>query len=100
MPESPFTPDVVARLERIATEYGAENVRVFGSFARGDATSTSDIDLLVDFPAERGGFSFVRFCEAVAALFARPVDVLTERSLPAALRRKVLDEAKPVALLA
>ena len=33
---------------RIATKRGATNVRVFGSVARGEADSESDIDLLVD----------------------------------------------------
>jgi predicted nucleotidyltransferase len=33
---------------RTANRYGAFNVRVFGSVARGEADSESDIDLLVD----------------------------------------------------
>jgi uncharacterized protein len=32
---------------RAAAQYGAYNVRVFGSVARGDATEGSDIDFLV-----------------------------------------------------
>ena len=34
---------------RLAQQYGASDVRVFGSVARGDATQESDIDLLVRF---------------------------------------------------
>jgi hypothetical protein len=33
---------------RIAEKHGARNVRLFGSVAHGEATATSDIDLLVD----------------------------------------------------
>jgi len=33
----------------LADQYGAYNVRVFGSVARGEATPTSDVDLLVNF---------------------------------------------------
>ncbi len=32
----------------IAARHGARNVRVFGSFARGDAGPDSDVDLLID----------------------------------------------------
>ena len=32
---------------QIAAKHGAQNVRVFGSVARGEADSQSDIDLLV-----------------------------------------------------
>ena len=32
----------------LAGKYGAHNIRVFGSVARGEATNESDIDLLVE----------------------------------------------------
>ncbi len=32
---------------KIATKYGAYNLRVFGSVARGEATADSDIDLII-----------------------------------------------------
>src|SRR5687768_1288473 len=40
----------------IAGRYGASDVRVFGSVARGDATETSDLDLIVRFEAGRSLF--------------------------------------------
>jgi predicted nucleotidyltransferase len=40
-------------IERIAASDGARNVRVFGSVARGDAVSESDVDFLVDFDPDR-----------------------------------------------
>ena len=38
---------------RLTERYGASNVRVFGSVGRGDAHSGSDVDLLVEFEADR-----------------------------------------------
>ena len=35
-------------LEPIARKYGVERVYLFGSYARGDATENSDVDLRVD----------------------------------------------------
>ncbi len=40
-------------IRQIAAKHGARNVRVFGSVARGEADSKSDLDLLVDM--EPGG---------------------------------------------
>ena len=37
----------------LAARHGAQNVRVFGSIARGEATECSDIDLLVELRPER-----------------------------------------------
>jgi uncharacterized protein len=38
---------------RIAAQYGARNLRVFGSVARGDDRAHSDVDLLVDMDPDR-----------------------------------------------
>ena len=38
---------------RIAAQHGAQNVRIFGSTARGEAEEDSDIDVLVDLEAGR-----------------------------------------------
>ena len=34
----------------LAEQYGANNMRIFGSVLRGEATETSDVDLLAHFP--------------------------------------------------
>ena len=36
----------------VAARYRATNIRVFGAVARGDDTAASDVDLLVDMPAD------------------------------------------------
>lgn len=81
---------------RLAAKYGARNVRVFGSAARGDADEASDVDVLVDLEPGRtlldlGGFQF----ELEALLNCR-VDVVTERGLRQRIRERVLREAVPV----
>jgi len=38
---------------QIARRYGASDVRIFGSVARGDATEASDVDLIVRFEPGR-----------------------------------------------
>lgn len=42
---------------RIAEQYEASNIRVFGSVARGEADERSDLDLLVDFKTEKRGLA-------------------------------------------
>ncbi len=46
---------------RVASQRGASNVRVFGSVARGEADSKSDIDLLVDLEPGRSLFDLGDF---------------------------------------
>jgi len=42
------------RVAEVLLRYGATNLRMFGSVARGDAGVDSDLDLLVDLVPERG----------------------------------------------
>ena len=78
----PTLEDLRARREKIlhiANAYGASNVRVFGSVARGEAGPQSDVDLLVDIATDRRGFAFFGLLEdlrrALEELLGWPVDV-------------------------
>ena len=45
----------------IAKQHGVDKVFLFGSYARGDATPASDVDLCVDAPKLRGLFALGTF---------------------------------------
>ena len=45
----------------LAGDFGAKNVRVFGSVARGEAGSSSDVDLLVDMESGQSMFDLIEF---------------------------------------
>lgn len=62
---------------RAATNRGVSNIRVFGSVVRGDATPTSDIDLLVDFERGHRGLDLFAFAREVEELLGYPVEVGT-----------------------
>lgn len=46
--------EIKAIVSRLAKQYGAERVYLFGSYARGDMTDSSDIDLRIDKGSIRG----------------------------------------------
>jgi predicted nucleotidyltransferase len=83
----------------ILLQYGVQEVRVFGSTARGEAGDGSDIDLLVDYdPSARVGlFAFVRLRRRLSELLGCPVDLVTTDALHPALREDILREAVRVA---
>jgi uncharacterized protein len=62
----------------IGERRGVSRVRVFGSVARGDATSGSDIDLLVDFDTSHRGLDLFAFAREVEQLLGHRVEVGTE----------------------
>ncbi|GIW29212.1 MAG: nucleotidyltransferase [Meiothermus sp.] len=56
--------------------YGVQRIGVFGSFAKGQPTDESDVDLVVEFE-QPIGFRFVELAEYLEGLIGRQVDILT-----------------------
>ncbi len=78
----------------IATKHGAYNVRIFGSVARGEETSTSDIDFLVDYDLEKISPWFPGGLLAdLEDLLGCKVDIVTEKGLHRLIRERILQEA-------
>jgi len=77
----------------IAARYGASNVRVFGSVARGETDEKSDIDLLVDMEPDRSLFDLGGLLTDLQDLLGCEVDIVPEDSLRERIRERVLKEA-------
>ncbi|HEU5252094.1 MAG TPA: nucleotidyltransferase family protein [Solirubrobacterales bacterium] len=97
MADTRDTPKLLAPAEReditrIAAAHGARNVRVFGSVPRGEATSTSDLDLLVEMSEGRSLFDLVALGDELEEALGIDV-VVTEGSLSPYLRDRILAEA-------
>ena len=79
---------------------GIENVRVFGSIARGEDGSASDIDLIVELHGERSSgaelLEALELSELLTRLLGTRVDVVTPRSLRPEVRAIALAEAVPL----
>ena len=80
-------------IRQIAAKHGAHNVRVFGSVARGEADSKSDIDLLVDMEPGRSLLDLGGLLMDLQELLGCKVDVVTEKGLRGRIRERVIKEA-------
>ncbi len=81
------------QLISLAQRFGAKNVRVFGSVARGEAGASSDVDLLVDMESGRSMFDLIEFSLNAEELLSCKVDVVTPAGLSPYLREQILNEA-------
>lgn len=79
-----------------AAKRGAHNVRVFGSVVRGQDTSSSDIDLLVDLDKGVGVVRLAGLKRELTDLLGTNVDVVPAESLKPRIRAQVLAEAIPL----
>jgi predicted nucleotidyltransferase len=80
----------------LAAKYGAFNVRVFGSVARGEADFKSDVDFLVDLEEGRSLFDLGGLLMDLQELLHCKVDVVTEAGLHWYIKDRILKEAKPL----
>jgi len=80
----------------VADRYGAYDIHVFGSAARGDADERSDIDLLVRMKQGRSLLDMGGMLMELQATLGRRVDVVTREGLRARIRDRVLKEAVPL----
>ena len=77
------------------TRQGVLHAALFGSMARGDATSESDIDIMIDTDPEAGHtvYDYVGIKDYISGLFDIKVDVVNRRGLKPRVRPSVLSEA-------
>ncbi|CAN5921605.1 hypothetical protein BH11PSE3_BH11PSE3_03120 [soil metagenome] len=67
---------------------------VYGSVARGEASSGSDVDILVEFDHTPDLFEFAALRDRLAEILGRPVDLATPQALKPRLRARILDEVR------
>lgn len=84
------------QLLTISRQFAVDNVRIFGSVAKGLDNENSDLDILLDPVAHTTLFDLGGLKIEFEELLGIKVDVLTPRSLPEALRDQIFREAKPL----
>ncbi len=80
----------------IAARHGASDVRVFGSVARGEAGSRSDVDFLVEMAPDRSLLDRIALIQDLEDALGCKVDVVTPGGLHWHIKDRVLEEAVPL----
>jgi len=81
------------KIVEICRRNDIEFCALFGSFARGEATEKSDIDLLVRFSKPKG-INWIDAALEIEDTLGRKVDLITEKSLHPLIRESVLKDLK------
>jgi len=75
----------------LAKEYKVKEIGYFGSYATGEETELSDIDILVEFK-EPLGWKFFELKEFLEEQLGRSVDLVTRNALKEQLRESILSK--------
>lgn len=84
---------IIARHEGDLRGLGVRSLSIFGSVARDEAGSSSDVDLLVEFDRPVGFFHLFDVQDRLEALLGCKVDLVTLGGLRPELKEGILAEA-------
>ena len=83
--------EIKAIVAALAAQYGADRVYLFGSYARGDADSNSDIDLRIDKGSIRG-LQMSGLAADLEDAFGMAVDLVPTGSLDSKFLQSISDD--------
>ncbi len=81
---------LAAALPALRAEHPIRSIGVFGSWARGEQTAKSDVDLLIEFDEPVGFFEFFDIQEKLEKMLGVRVDLVTPRGLRPQLVERVM----------
>jgi len=79
--------------EILKEKYHVRSFLLFGSYAKGEQTEKSDIDLLVDFKKVVDMFEMVDLQDYLQKLFGKKIDLGTKKGLKSFIKKSILKEA-------
>jgi uncharacterized protein len=81
----------------IQQAYYVKEIGLFGSFMRGEASSKSDIDILVDFKkGHKDFFNYMKLKYYLEEILGRKVDLVMKRAIKQDLKDRILKEVEYV----
>ena len=91
---------ILEQRERLSF-FGVTSIGLFGSFARGEQTDSSDIDLLVEFTPEKHTFdNFMDVSFLLEETLGRKVEIVTPQGLSPHIGPHILKEVVRVPVAA
>ncbi len=84
--------DIKKKVEPILREARVRRAALFGSYARGEQTERSDVDILVEYPDSYTLFDVVALRNALEQVLGKPVDLVSYNTIKPRLRTSVLTE--------
>lgn len=83
--------EIKSKIKKILKKHGVVRAGIFGSYARGEESLDSDIDILVE-TLKPMGFDFIKIEFDLRDALKKKVDLITYKSIHPLLKEKILGE--------
>jgi hypothetical protein len=84
----------IKKLVELLKAYGAKKIKLFGSYARGDWSSNSDLDVIVEFEDVKSLLELIKIEQELEEALNVKVDLLTEESVSPYLKKNIKRDEK------
>ena len=88
--------EAILKNKDLLRRYKVKSIALFGSYARGEQTEDSDVDLLVEFDSGVTLFDIVDLQDDLSELLGRRVHVVSKRGLSRHIGPSILKEAEAI----
>lgn len=83
--------ELLKNRDRLAKDYNIKSIGIFGSYAYGNPTEESDIDIIVDFDKPIG-LQFVSLADELETLLQHKVDLVSLNAIKAKMKKEILED--------
>ncbi len=83
---------MIKKIAKVLKEKGVTKAGLFGSYARGEETSTSDVDILVKLKSSQDLFDLVSIERELKIVIKKKVDLVTYNGLNPKIKSQILTE--------
>jgi len=91
-----LTKEIEEKVISFLKNCGAKKISIFGSYVKGEATSESDLDIIVEFDEKISLLDIVGFEFKLTEQLGIKVEILTEKAISPYIIEDVLSEAKVI----
>ena len=88
--------EIETALVSILGKYGVRKIGLFGSYARGEERTDSDLDVLVEFEKRKSLLTLVRIERELSEHIGVNVDLLTEQAISPYLVERIKADLKVI----
>ncbi|MHA1234525.1 MAG: nucleotidyltransferase family protein [Promethearchaeota archaeon] len=85
--------EIKEKIISILVKHGIKRILVFGSYARNEATTKSDLDLIVDFPEGTSLLDHIGIEMELSEVLNMKIDLLSRNGISPYIKDHVLREA-------
>ncbi len=95
-PDKLNTKQIIQKARPVLNKHNVKKASLFGSAVRGELTSESDIDFLVELPKGSSLFDLINLEDDLKDVFDRDVDVVTFNGLNPKIKDNILNSQKKI----